>query len=159
MPDAVPHDHGGKVQTVDTDIQQCTSGEFGQDNARDLINIVAQVRRQHMHGPDLALCNQITDHLPIRHVPCPDGFRDQNVLLLCHSQDFLSLTCIGRERLLTQYRFSMGKAELHMFCMMRMRCRDIDQINCRVLQHRLITSICMPGAFLACKRLRLIHIS
>ena len=64
-----------------------------------------------------------------REVSCPDRVHQEEIRPLCRFVEYLRLFRIHRESLLTQDWFARFKAEHTVLKMMRVRGRDVDDIN------------------------------
>ena len=151
--------HAGKIQRIDTQIQQRSSRQLRIFVSWLLAQRSAEIRCQGMGRPDGSLLQKPRKQLSAGHIPRPDGFRQKQPLSFGGLKDLLGLPGVDGKRLFTKDILPMLQTEFHLFIVMGMRCGNIHQINLRILKHLLIGTERFPDLILLGKCLCPVQIS
>nr|POE89848.1 hypothetical protein CFP56_20317 [Quercus suber] len=136
---------------VDAEVEQ---GAAGEGRVHHAVRVVegrlgdladGQVGGGARHGAEAAGRDDVPDVDGQGEVARPDGLHEEEVLLPRQLDQDLELSGVGREGLLAQHVLARFEAEPHVLVVVRVRGRDVDDVDVGVLDELFIAAVGFGG--------------
>ena len=130
--------HTGKIERIDTEIEQGSATEFWTDDALLMFDAIAECGCENTRLAYDSAFHHFLYLMRHWHIARPYRFGHEHSTFFGKSQKLLCLACIGSERLLYKTRLAVGDGKAGVSEVVRMGSRNIDEIYGRVANKLLV---------------------